>query len=256
MKAVILAGGFGTRLSEETHDKPKPMVEVGGMPILWHIMKIYSSHGINEFIICLGYKGYSIKEYFSNYFLHRSDVTIDLKDNSLEVHEAKAEPWKVTLVETGALTQTGGRLKRVAPYLDDDNFCFTYGDGVTDLNIKDTIAFHNSNNKLATITAVQPEGRFGSLKINSDMMVDEFIEKPIGDGGWVSGGFFVLSPKVLDYISGDEIKWEEEPLIALAKEKQLSAFKHPGFWRPMDTLRDKSYLESLWQEDKAPWKSW
>jgi len=256
MKAVILAGGFGTRLSEETYDKPKPMVEVGGMPILWHIMKIYSSHGINEFIICLGYKGYSIKEYFSNYFLHRSDVTIDLKDNSLEVHEAKAEPWKVTLVETGALTQTGGRLKRVAPYLGDEDFCFTYGDGVTDLNIAETIEFHNPNNKLATITAVQPEGRFGSLKIDADKTVNEFIEKPSGDGGWVSGGFFILSPKVLNYISGDEIKWEEEPLRNLAKEKQLSAFKHPGFWRPMDTLRDKTYLESLWQENKAPWKSW
>ena len=256
MKAVILAGGFGTRLSEETYDKPKPMVEIGGMPILWHIMKIYSSHGINEFIICLGYKGYSIKEYFSNYFLHRSDVTINLEDNSLKVHQVKAEPWKVTLVDTGELTQTGGRLKRVGPYLDDDTFCFTYGDGVTDLNIKDTISFHNSNNNLATITAVQPDGRFGSLKIDDEKIVEEFIEKPVGDGGWVSGGFFVLSPKVLDYISGDEIKWEEEPLRRLAEEKQLSAFKHSGFWRPMDTLRDKSYLESLWKENKAPWKSW
>ena len=256
MKAVILAGGFGTRLSEETYDKPKPMVEIGGMPILWHIMKIYSSHGINEFIICLGYKGYSIKEYFSNYFLHRSDVTINLEDNSLKVHQAKAEPWKITLVDTGELTQTGGRLKRVGPYLDDDTFCFTYGDGVTDLNIKDTISFHNSNNNLATITAVQPDGRFGSLKIDEEKIVEEFIEKPVGDGGWVSGGFFVLSPKVLDYISGDEIKWEEEPLRRLAEERQLSAFKHSGFWRPMDTLRDKSYLESLWKENKAPWKSW
>lgn len=256
MKAVILAGGFGTRLSEETYDKPKPMVEIGGMPILWHIMKIYSSHGIDEFIICLGYKGYSIKEYFSNYFLHRSDVTINLEDNSLKVHQVKAEPWKVTLVDTGELTQTGGRLKRVGPYLDDDNFCFTYGDGVTDLNIKDTISFHNSNNNLATITAVQPDGRFGSLRIDDEKIVEEFIEKPVGDGGWVSGGFFVLSPKVLDYISGDEIKWEEEPLRRLAEEKQLSAFKHSGFWRPMDTLRDKSYLESLWKENKAPWKSW
>jgi len=255
MKAVILAGGFGTRISEETHVKPKPMIEIGGRPILWHIMKIYSHHGINEFIVCLGYKGYVIKEYFANYFLHMSDVTFDMTNNSMEVHHRYTEPWKVTLVDTGDDSMTGGRLKRVKPYLNGESFCFTYGDGVSDVNIVDLINYHTSHGKLATMTAIQPPGRYGSLDID-DNLIRQFQEKPKGDGGWVNGGFFILEPKVLDYIAGDQITWEQEPLEHLAHENQLVAYKHDGFWKAMDTLRDKMNLEELWQTNKAPWKVW
>ena len=255
MKAVILAGGLGTRLSEETSHKPKPMVEIGGMPILWHIMKTYSLAGINEFIICLGYKGYVIKEFFANYFLHMSDVTFDLKNNSMEVHNANAESWKVTLVDTGRDTMTGGRLKRVKSYIGDEDFCFTYGDGVSDIDISSLIDFHADNAKLATITAVQPPGRFGSLDINNNL-VESFLEKPEGDGGWINAGFFVLSPKVIDLIDGDQTIWENEPLTDLANKKELCAYCHTGFWRPMDTLRDKTTLNDLWSKDQAPWKRW
>jgi len=255
MKAVILAGGLGTRLSEETALKPKPMVEVGGMPILWHIMKSYSYHGVNDFIVCLGYKGYVIKEFFANYFLHMSDVTFDMEHNSMEVHQAAAEPWRVTLVNTGVKTMTGGRLKRVAKYLDEDDFCFTYGDGVSDIDIGALIKFHKSHGTLATVTSVQPPGRFGSLEINGTV-VTGFIEKPHGDGGMINGGFFVLSPKVIDYIDDDITTWEQEPLKNLAHMGQLSAFNHNGFWQPMDTLRDKILLEKLWLDGNAPWKVW
>lgn len=256
MKAVILAGGLGTRLSEETSLKPKPMVEVGGKPILWHIMKMYSAHGVNDFIICCGYKGYVIKEYFANYFLHMSDVTFDLQDNTMEVHHKRAEPWKVTLVDTGDSSMTGGRLKRVAKYLkDEDAFCFTYGDGVGDMNIAETIDFHKKNEKLATLTATYPPGRFGALDI-TDGIVLNFKEKPKGDGAMINGGFFVLSPKVLDYIEDDSTTWEEYPLRQLAEDGELMAFEHHGFWQPMDTLRDKNYLEELWTVGKAPWKVW
>jgi len=256
MKAVILAGGKGTRLMEETVIKPKPMVEIGEKPILWHIMKIYSVYGINEFIICVGYKGYIIKEYFANYFLHNSDLTVDLKNNSITYHSSKAEPWKVTIVDTGEDTQTGGRLKRVAKYLKgEDIFCFTYGDGLTDANIEDEIKFHKNHGKLATILAVQPPGRFGALKIEGKSVID-FIEKPPGDGSWINGGFFVLSSKVIELIKGDEIPWEGEPLRKLAEMGELVAFKHRGFWHPMDTLRDKLYLEKLWESGNAPWKVW
>lgn len=255
MKLVILAGGLGTRISEETSVRPKPMVEVGGRPILWHIMKMYSQHGINEFVLCLGYKGYLIKEFFANYFLHTSDVTIDLASNSLEVHHRSAEPWKVTLVDTGEATLTGGRLKRVARYVGDEDFCFTYGDGVADVDITALIDFHRSRKTLATITAVQPPGRFGALDLQ-DHLVRGFQEKPQGDGGWVNGGFFVLSPKAIDYIEGDATTWEREPLQTLAREGQLSSYFHHGFWQPMDTLRDKTLLEDLWNSGKAPWKSW
>ena len=256
MKAVILAGGLGTRLSEETSTKPKPMVEIGGMPILWHIMKIYSIAGINEFIICLGYKGYLIKEFFANYFLHMSDVTFDLKNNSMEVHNVSAESWKVTLVDTGRNSMTGGRLKRVRSYLDDDDdFCFTYGDGVSDIDISNLIDCHNSSKKLATVTAVQPPGRFGSLDINEDI-VEGFLEKPQGDGGWINAGFFILSPKVIDLIKDDNTVWEEDPLISLSNKKELSVYRHKGFWRPMDTLRDKTSLNELWSSGNAPWKKW
>ncbi|WP_038055313.1 glucose-1-phosphate cytidylyltransferase [Thermodesulfobacterium hydrogeniphilum] len=256
MKAVILAGGKGTRLMEETVVKPKPMVEIGGKPILWHIMKIYSVYGINEFIICVGYKGYMIKEYFANYFLHNSDLTVDLKNNSITYHSSKAEPWKITIVDTGENTQTGGRLKRVAKYLKNENiFCFTYGDGLTDANIAEEIKFHKTHGKLATILAVQPPGRFGALKIEGESVID-FIEKPPGDGGWINGGFFVLSTKVLDLIEGDDTPWEAEPLKKLAEMGELVAFKHTEFWHPMDTLRDKLYLEKLWASGKAPWKVW
>jgi glucose-1-phosphate cytidylyltransferase len=255
MKAVILAGGLGTRLSEETHSRPKPMVEIGGKPILWHIMKSYSAYGINEFIICCGYKGYMIKEYFNNYFLHNSDVSFSLTDNSLHIIEQRAEPWKVTLVDTGEFTMTGGRLKRVQKYLDDAPFCFTYGDGLIDMNIKESIDFHQKNNTLATVTAVYPPGRFGALTIQ-DNKVSSFQEKPQGDGAMINGGYFVLSPKVIELIDGDETVWEEEPLKTLTKQDQLSAFQHEGFWRPMDTLRDKVYLEDLWNQGKAFWKSW
>ena len=253
MKCVILAGGLGTRISEETSMRPKPMVEIGGMPILWHVMKIYSAHGIRDFVVCAGYRGYVIKEYFANYFLHMSDVTFDMRDNSMEVHQKHAEPWKVTIVDTGANTMTGGRLKRVAPYLGDEPFCFTYGDGVGDIDIKASISHHLKNKRLATVTAVQPPGRFGMLDI-SESAVSGFIEKPEGDGGWINGGFFVLDPKVLDYIADDSTTWEREPLQRLASENQLSAFVHTGFWQPMDTLRDKLLLEELWAKGTAPWK--
>ena len=253
--AVILAGGLGTRLSEETHIKPKPMVEIGGKPILWHIMKNYSSHGVHEFVICLGYKGYLIKEYFANYFLHMSDITFDIANNNMEVHQANAEPWKVTLVDTGDNTMTGGRLKRVASYLGNEDFCFTYGDGVSDVDIKKLIAFHKSHGKLATVTAVQPLGRFGSLDIVGDSIAG-FKEKPVGEAGWINGGFFVLSPKVIDYVADDSISWERQPMERLASERQISAYKHDGFWQPMDTLREKTMLEELWNSGKAAWKNW
>jgi len=255
MKAVILAGGLGTRIAEETHLKPKPMIEVGGKPILWHIMKIYSAHGINDFIICLGYKGYMVKEYFAHYFLHMSDVTFDLHKNEMEIHHRKAEPWKVTLVDTGEYTQTGGRLKRVSSYLDDEDFCFTYGDGVGDVDIAALIQFHQQQKCLATVTAMQPPGRFGSLDMKQNK-IERFEEKPPGDDNWISGGYFVLSPSVIDYIHGDETAWEKEPLERLAREGQLAAYKHRGFWKPMDTLRDKNQLEDLWQNRIAPWKIW
>jgi glucose-1-phosphate cytidylyltransferase len=255
MKAVILAGGLGTRLSEETSLKPKPMVEIGGMPILWHIMKCYSYYGVNDFVICLGYKGYVIKEFFANYFLHMSNVTFDMKNNKMEVHQASAEPWRVTLVDTGEDTMTGGRLKRVASYLGEEEFCFTYGDGLADIDIRALIKFHKSHGTLATVLSVKPPGRFGSLEIDGKT-VKSFIEKPKGDGGMINGGFFVLSPKVIDYITDDTTTWEQEPLKKLAKKGQLSAFTHTGFWQPMDTLRDKILLQSLWEEGKAPWKTW
>ena len=256
MKAVILAGGLGTRLSEETHLKPKPMIEIGGKPILWHILKMYSSYGINEFIICCGYKGYVIKEYFANYFLHMSDVTFDLESNNMVVHKKNAEPWKITLVDTGDKTMTGGRLKRVADFVKDESaFCFTYGDGLSDVNITQTIEFHKAKGLLATVTAVQPPGRFGALQIE-DGNVKGFFEKPRGDGGLINGGFFVLSPKCINFIGGDEVSWEDMPLNQLAKEGNLAAFEHYGFWQPMDTLREKNLLEDLWNSGKAPWKSW
>ena len=256
MKAVILAGGLGTRMTEETHLKPKPMIEIGGKPILWHIMKIYSAHGINNFIICLGYKGYIIKEYFANYFLHMSDVTFDVENNHMEVHQRYAEPWKVTLINTGEQTMTGGRLKRVAEYIkDEEAFCFTYGDGVGDVNITELITFHKIQGVKATLTATYPPGRFGALAISGNR-VNRFQEKPKGDNTMVNGGFFVLSPKVIDYITDDNTLWEREPLERLAQEGNLAAFHHYGFWRPMDTLRDKLYLEDLWKSDKAPWKVW
>ena len=255
MKAVILAGGLGTRLSEETSARPKPMVEIGGKPILWHIMKMYSHHGIHDFVICCGYKGYIIKEYFANYFLHMSDVTFDMSNNSMQVHQKKAEPWKVTLVDTGESTQTGGRLKRVKEYIGAEDFCMTYGDGVGDVDIAGSIQFHQNHGKLATMTATQPPGRFGALDL-SGSEVKSFLEKPHGDGGWINGGFFVLSPKVLDLIAGDETLWEKSPLESLAKSGNLQAFMHKGFWQPMDTLRDKTQLEELWASGKAPWKVW
>jgi len=256
VKAVILAGGLGTRISEETSLKPKPMVEIGGRPILWHILKIYSSHGINDFIICCGYKGYVIKEYFANYFLHMSDVTFDMRHNRMEVHERHAEPWRVTLVDTGDNTMTGGRLKRVANYLrDEEAFCFTYGDGVADVDIAAQVSFHRQHGKLATITAVQPPGRYGSLDLD-DTAVRGFVEKPRGDGGRINGGYFVLSPKVIDYIDGDATHWEAGPLQMIAANNELRAFEHHGFWQPMDTLREKNQLEELWQSGAAPWKVW
>ena len=256
MKAVILAGGLGTRISEETHLKPKPMVEIGGKPILWHILKIYSAHGINEFIICCGYKGYVIKEYFANYFLHMSDVTFHMNINSMEVHRKKAEPWQVTLVDTGEATMTGGRLMRVREYLGDESFCFTYGDGIADLDIAASIAHHHRHGRLATVTAVQPPGRYGALKLGTESAVLGFQEKPLGDGSWVNGGFFVLEPAVIDRIEGDSTLWEQEPLKGLAADGQLMAYQHHGFWQPMDTLRDRNLLEDLWISGKAPWKVW
>jgi glucose-1-phosphate cytidylyltransferase len=255
MKAVILSGGLGTRISEESIINPKPMIEIGGKPILWHIMKIYSSYGINDFIICLGYKGYIIKEYFANYFLHMSDVTFDTAKNKIEIHQNNAEPWRVTLVETGENTMTGGRLKRVARYLDSEDFCLTYGDGVSNIDIRKLIAFHQRQNTLATLTAVQPPGRFGSLCLKENKVLG-FKEKPQGDGGWINGGFFVLSPKVLEYIKDDETIWEHYPLESLAAENQLTAYFHKEFWYAMDTLRDKKHLEELWATGKAPWKVW
>lgn len=256
MKAVILAGGLGTRISEETSTRPKPMVEVGGRPILWHIMKTYSAHGINEFIICCGYKGYVIKEYFANYFLHMSDVTFDMQNNKMDVHQQNAEPWRVTLVDTGDNSMTGGRLRRVADYVkDEEAFCFTYGDGVADIDISAQISFHKQHGKKATVTAVQPPGRYGALDMNGKS-VHGFIEKPQGDGGWINGGFFILSPSCIDLLSKDEDSWEGEPLRKLAAEGELMAYEHKGFWQPMDTLRDKNYLEDLWRSGKAPWKKW
>lgn len=256
MKAVVLAGGLGTRLSEETQLRPKPMIEIGGKPILWHILKMYSVHGINEFIICCGYKGYVIKEYFANYFLHTSDVTFDMSTNEMHVHQRHAEPWKVTLVDTGESTLTGGRLKRVQRYIEtDDAFCFTYGDGVSDLHIGELIAFHRAHGKLATVTAVQPPGRYGALAMD-DAAVRGFIEKPQGEGGWINGGFFVLSPRCIDLIDDDRSSWEGEPLRQLAGRGQLMAYRHHGFWQPMDTLREKNQLEQLWASGQAPWKGW
>lgn len=256
MKAVLLAGGLGTRISEESHLKPKPMIEIGGKPILWHIMKIYSAHGVHEFIICLGYKGYVVKEYFANYFLHMSDITFDMAENRMEVHQQYAEPWKVTLVETGEETLTGGRLKRIQEYLTPgEPFCFTYGDGVADIDITAEIAFHHVHGKLATVCAVQPPGRYGALDLDG-MVVRGFQEKPLGDGGWINGGFFVLQPEVVDYIPGDHTSWEQDPMQQLAHEGNLISFEHCGFWQPMDTLREKNHLEELWQSGKAPWKVW
>ncbi len=255
MKAVILAGGFGTRISEESHTRPKPMIEIGGKPILWHIMKIYSHHGINDFIICLGYKGYVIKEYFSNYFLHMSDVTFDLAANAMQVRDHSCEPWRVTLVDTGLDAGTGGRIKRIRRYLGDDDFCLTYGDGVANVNISELIAFHKSHGAPATLTAIQPPGRFGALEIDGDKALS-FREKHLGDGGWINGGFFVLSPQVVDYIEDAAVMWEREPLERLAQEGMLRVFKHRGFWMAMDTLRDKNALEELWASGDAPWKVW
>ncbi|MGJ8682417.1 glucose-1-phosphate cytidylyltransferase [Paraglaciecola sp.] len=255
IKAVILAGGYGTRISEESHLKPKPMIEIGGKPIIWHIMKIYSAYGINDFIICCGYKSYVLKEYFANYFLHSSDVTFDIQNNKVEVHHKHAEPWKVTLVDTGETTQTGGRIKRIAEYLDDEPFCMTYGDGLANVDIHKLIKFHNQNNTLATVTTVQPPGRWGDVKLSGNK-ITQFNEKPEGDSRWINGGFFVLSPKVLDYVSGDECVWEKYPMEKLALEGQLSAYQHLGFWQPMDTLREKNLLEKLWLQENAPWKIW
>lgn len=254
MKAVILAGGLGTRLSEETVTRPKPMVEIGGRPILWHILKIYSSHGIHDFVICAGYKSYVIKEYFANYFLHMSDVTFDMKENRMEVHSKRSEPWRVTIVDTGEDTLTGGRIKRIASYVD-GTFCLTYGDGVADVDVAAAIDFHRKQGVKATLTAVQPSGRFGALGL-ADGKVSVFQEKPQGDGAWINGGFFVLEPSVFDYIEGDETIWERSPLERLSREGQLAAYEHKGFWQPMDTLRDKLLLEQLWEERKAPWKIW
>ncbi len=256
MKAIILAGGLGTRISEESIARPKPMIEIGSKPILWHIMKIYSAHGINDFIVCCGYKGYVIKEYFANYFLHMSDVTFDMEHNSMEVHQRKAEPWRVTLVDTGDTTMTGGRLRRVATYVkDEEAFCFTYGDGVADIDISAEVAFHKQHGRWATVTAVQPPGRYGALQIEGGR-VSGFMEKPRGDGGLINGGFFVLSPKCLELINGDTSSWEGEPLAQLAAKGELMAFEHDGFWQPMDTLREKNLLEDLWATGNAPWKVW
>ena len=255
MKAVILAGGLGTRISEETDLKPKPMVEIGEKPVLWHILKIYSHYGINDFIICLGYKSYLIKEYFSNYFLHTSDVTFDMKTGQMKVHQNQSEPWTITLVDTGLKTMTGGRLKRIREYLGDEDFCFTYGDGVADIDIKALIELHKKEGRFSTVTAVQPPGRFGAIDF-TDNRVEAFLEKPVGDGGWVNGGFFVLSPNVIDYIVDDANIWEREPMQKLAQNNQMSVYFHEGFWQPMDTLREKLLLEKLWQSGEAPWKIW
>jgi len=255
MKCIILAGGFGTRISEESHLKPKPMIEIGGRPIIWHIMKIFSTQGITEFVVCLGYKGYIIKEYFANYFLHMSDVTFDMTNNRMVVHQKHAEPWQVTLVDTGDNTQTGGRLRRVREYVGNETFCFTYGDGLADINLTELIAFHHRSGRYATVTAVQPPGRYGALLL-ADGRVSGFQEKPVGDGGWINGGFFVLEPQVFDYIDNDLATWEQQPLEKLSAENQLSAFAHKGFWQAMDTVRDRAYLESLWDNRRAPWCTW
>ena len=255
MKVGILAGGLGTRLAEETELKPKPMIEVGHKPLLWHVMKIYAAQGIDEFVVCLGYRGYQIKEYFANYYLHMGDVTFDLRDNSMEVHQSGAEPWRVTLIDTGDATQTGGRLKRVLPYVGDEEFCFTYGDGVADIDLPALIDFHRSHGRLATVTAVQPSGRFGALDIDGDL-IRHFEEKPKCDGGWINGGFFVLSPQVGDYIDGDAAVWEREPLQRLAQDDQLSVYRHRGFWYAVDTVRDMRRLQELWDSGAAPWKLW
>ncbi len=255
MKAVILAGGYGTRISEESYLRPKPMIEIGGRPILWHIMKTYSHHGINDFVICCGYKGYVIKEYFANYFLHMSDVTIDMTKNAMEVHHRYVEPWRVTLVNTGEETMTGGRLKRVRDHLNDEPFCFTYGDGVSNINIRALVDFHLTHRKPATVTAIQPPGRYGALEMDGDSVLN-FREKPAGDGAWINGGYFVLNPTVLDLIEGDRTSWEGEPLMRLAAEQNLMVHRHSGFWHAMDTLRDKNHLENLWSQGDAPWKVW
>ncbi|MFD1601602.1 glucose-1-phosphate cytidylyltransferase [Flavobacterium artemisiae] len=256
MKVVLLAGGFGTRISEETVLKPKPMIEIGGMPILWHIMKTYSFHGFNDFVICCGYKGYVIKEYFANYFLHRSDVTISLKDNSLKVHDSQAEPWTITLVDTGVDSMTGGRIKRIKPHIGNEPFLLTYGDGVSDVDIRSLVDFHNGNGKLCTVTSVQPSGRFGALDIKENNEVHSFLEKPKGDGSWINGGYFVCQPEVFDYIEGDSTTFEKEPMEKLASDGQMVAYKHSGFWKPMDTLRDRTELEESWITGKAAWKVW
>lgn len=256
MKVVLLAGGLGTRLSEETVIKPKPMVEIGGMPILWHIMKIYSAYGFNDFVICLGYKGYIIKEYFANYFLHRSDVTIDLSNNKLKIHDSQAEPWKITLVDTGNETMTGGRIKRIQKHIGNETFMLTYGDGLADVNISDLYNFHKKNNKYCTVTAVQPSGRFGALNIVENQSVHSFMEKPKGDGSWINGGYFICEPQVFDFIDGDPTLWEREPMEKLAEEGQMVAYEHKGFWKPMDTLREKHELEEDWIANKAKWKVW
>jgi glucose-1-phosphate cytidylyltransferase len=256
MKVVILAGGLGTRLSEETTLKPKPMVEIGGMPIIWHIMKIYSSHGYNDFVVCLGYRGYLIKEYFTNYFLHRSDVTIDIANNSLSVHDSQAEPWRITLVDTGVNSMTGGRIKRIQPHTNNEPFLLTYGDGVSDVNITQLVKFHNANKRYCTVTSVQPSGRFGALNIYDDNLVHSFMEKPKGDGSWINGGFFVCEPEVFNYIDGDDTTWEKEPMEQIANDRQMDTYKHHGFWKPMDTLRDKQELETEWMSGNAKWKNW
>ncbi|OGF50836.1 MAG: glucose-1-phosphate cytidylyltransferase [Candidatus Firestonebacteria bacterium RIFOXYA2_FULL_40_8] len=256
MKVVILAGGRGTRISEESNLKPKPMIEIGEKPVLWHIMKIYSHYGYNDFIICLGYKGYVIKEYFANYFLHQADVTISIENNKMKIHKSKSEPWKITLVDTGLETMTGGRLKRIKEYVENENFMMTYGDGVSDVDLNRLVKFHKKNGRMATITAVQPIGRFGALKIDNNDNVIEFNEKPKGDDVWINGGYFVLTPKVFDYIASDETIFEKEPLREISKIGQMSAYKHSGFWQPMDTLRDKNYLDELWNTGNAPWKTW
>jgi len=256
MKVVILAGGFGTRLSEETHLRPKPMVDIGDKPILWHIMKIYSSYGYNDFVICLGYKGYMIKEYFANYFIHQSDLTIDLTNNTIETHQSKAEPWKVTLVDTGKESMTGGRIKRIQKYVGNEPFLLTYGDGVGNVDIAALVDEHRRNQKLVTVTAVQPSGRFGALNLSENNQVNSFLEKPKGDGSWINGGFFVCQPEVFQYLEGDSTIWEREPMERIAADGQLQAFKHLGFWKPMDTLRDKQELEQAWESGTAPWKTW
>ncbi len=256
MKAVILAGGFGTRLAEETNSRPKPMIEIGGKPLLWHIMKMYSAHGINDFVICLGYMGYYIKEYFSNYFLHTSDVTINLRDNSMEVHHNTSEPWTISLIDTGPNSLTGGRIKRIEPYIDEDTFLLTYGDGLSDVNIRETIEFHRKHGKKATMTTVEPAGRFGAIDLGHDLKVKAFKEKPSEGSGWINGGFFVLNRDIFNYIDGDDCIWEREPLEKLALENELMAYQHKGFWQPIDTLREKIQIEKMWQDGNAPWKQW